>query len=162
MIQRPKWVKTFQLRFFALLPVNPPEINAVIFIWMVQNVKVRLDELHIRKVKFNRLFRVWINAVCLCHFFVLVFKETNAIFGVQIHCDGKPHTLQIFEKLFIVGEQFFVESISRPTGPLEGVRQLVCLLWNVLYKVPIHIYRGNRKGYVFLAEFAHQIEIFFL
>ena len=40
MVKRPQWVNVFKCRFFSLLPIYPPKINSVVFIRMMNNVKV--------------------------------------------------------------------------------------------------------------------------
>lgn len=55
MVQHPKWVHSFDLRVWSLLPVQPPEVNTLVFQGVVQLLEVLGKEGLVRAFKWDRL-----------------------------------------------------------------------------------------------------------
>ncbi len=51
MIEHPERIKPFHLRVRALLPVDPPEVDAICLVRMMQLREVVLDERPVREIK---------------------------------------------------------------------------------------------------------------
>lgn len=54
-IEDPKWVYTWNFGYIALLPIEPPEVDAFIFEWMMDSFEVSLDECLVGAVEFDGL-----------------------------------------------------------------------------------------------------------
>ena len=159
-VEKPKRIEIFHLRLRALLPVNPPKINAHLFVRMVQNIEVRVAEFLVGEVKFERALRLRVYAERAAHFGVLFLEIANAVAGVQVHRDRKIATFEVLQKSLGIGEQFLFKRISRPPCALK--RFVFGVLWHVVYDVPVHIYRGDGERHVLLLEFVHKFEILFV
>ena len=68
----------------SLLPVNPPEINPLIFKWVQNLFKIRQHKIGIRWFKEDCLFTSGVYAHSLGQALIPLFKVTNAISGVKI------------------------------------------------------------------------------
>ena len=55
-VQHPQWIQTRDLRDIALLPVDPPEINAFVFLWKKHTFEICFQEFAACDVKINGSF----------------------------------------------------------------------------------------------------------
>ena len=79
MVKSPKGIKTFNFGFPFLLPVYPPEVNAVFFIRLMQKAEIALNKLRVGDIKGDTLFCFRINAHEARKVLILIFKRTNAL-----------------------------------------------------------------------------------
>ncbi len=159
-VEKPKRIEIFHFGLCALLPVNPPKINAHFFVRMVQNIEVRIAEFLVGEVKFERALGLRVYAESAAHFGVLFLEIANAVARVQVHRDRQIAAFEVLQKSFGVGEQFLFKRIPRPPCALK--RFVFGVLGHVVYDVPVHIYRGDGQRHVLLLEFVHKFEIFFV
>ena len=130
----------------------------------MQNFKVVVNIVRVGKVKLNALFSRRVNVHRFAEVLVLIFPVSDSACGVQVQSDFKPALFNLVQKGFIVGEELFFPTISRPTRgefrplvPLDGytlethVFDIVdilfwdiLLLYNVVRIVPVHIDSRNR------------------
>ena len=78
-IQSPEGIKTGNGGFCALLPVNPPEIDAHFFVGVMKNFKVVFGKFPVRNIKFDGLFFVGILSHCPAHILVLILEPTYTL-----------------------------------------------------------------------------------
>ena len=95
------------------------------------------------------------------HLFILVFKKSNAIVGMQVHGNGQISAFQIFEKLFVIRKQLPVKGITCPSLAPESVLCL-CTLWHIFNQMPIHINGCYCQRNLFIRKLIHQVNIFLL
>ena len=84
MIERHKRVEPFDIALFPLLPVNPPKINAIFFIRLVQHIKIGIPEFRVFAGKRNILFGFGVNPHGFSHFGVSIFKKANPVRRVEV------------------------------------------------------------------------------
>ena len=95
-VQRPQRVKPRLTGHTALLPVEPPKVNAFGFQPMM-HVKVRAHEIRICQVEFHRLFGRGINADPFGHLPVIIFKRTYTVSRMHIQRDFESAPVQIMQ-----------------------------------------------------------------
>ena len=155
MVEKPQRVNAFHCGLCTLLPVNPPEIHARVLVMVMQNVEIRVAELLVRKVELHRLFGCGVNAAGTRHFGILFFVISHSVAGVQIERYGKPAVFQRFEKAFVIGKQFFVERIPRPTRALKRISASE-LRRHVVDDMPVHIHRCNGERNFLFRKLVHK------
>ena len=104
MIERPQGIEPRQCGLSALLPVNPPEFHAVVFVRVIHGFEIRVDIAVVGHVERYVGFRVGIDAHFTRHIFVHVFKMPHAVGGMQVHRHLKSLFVEPFQKAFVVGE----------------------------------------------------------
>ena len=77
-VECPEGVQTVHCRFCALLPVDPPKINAVALIGVMKHTEIFRYEFFIRDIKFNHFFGGRIYPHCLCHFMIHILVIADA------------------------------------------------------------------------------------
>jgi len=83
-IQGVKRVKTLFFRPGALLPVNPPEIDTLLFERMMEDFKICTREFLRGNIERYRFIRSRINADRLRHIRVLRFVRVHTLRGVKV------------------------------------------------------------------------------
>ena len=157
-IEQPQRIKPLHLGLRALLPIYPPKIHSHFFVWMMQNVEIRIAKFLVGEIELYSAFGLRIDAASARHIGILLFKISHAVARMQIHCYGKISAFEILQKSFGIGEQFLFKRVTCPPCALK--RLVVCVFGNVCYDVPVHVYRGNSKRNVFVLEFVHKGKIF--
>ena len=151
MIQRPQRIDAEFSRRFSLLPVNPPEIHAVLFIGLMQYGKIRVRKLRVENIKLNLLAGSGVRAHGFRHFRIHIFKPSHAVRRVQIQRDFQPFRLYQPQKFFIIGKQFLVPGISRPAvRPAVKLRVFSAFRNFFLFVqmhgiMPVHIHRSHAE-----------------
>ena len=84
MIKHVKRVESPDVPRPALLPVYPPEVNAVFFIRLMENIKVCVPEIVAAALKLNILFGLGVYSDSLCHFLVHILIKMNTVSRMQI------------------------------------------------------------------------------
>ncbi len=134
MVQPPKRVKTRQSGFYALLPIDPPEINTHRFVWVVQDFKVGFRKISVSNLEFNRLLKLGIYPQSCGHFWVHCFMRVNAFCRVQVQGGFQTFTVQECDKPLWIGEEILVPGITCPSAAF-----ITCVGY-----VPIHIHDAHR------------------
>ena len=60
MIERPKRVKPLDLGLCALLPIEPPKINAIIFITVMKEFEIAFNKFRVGYIKGDFLFALFV------------------------------------------------------------------------------------------------------
>ena len=176
MVKSPKGIKTFNFGFPFLLPVYPPEVNAVIFIRLMQKAEIALNEFRVGDIKRNTLFCFRINTHEARKVLIPVLKRTHALRRVEVDGDLEVFFVQPAEQRFVIGEKLRVPAVARPALRLKNLADffirektvaaeisvfLAEALDNV-NPVPVHIYCCNGNGNLLFNEFLHKVNIFLL
>ena len=176
MVKSPKGIKTFNFGFPFLLPVYPPEVNAVVFIRLMQKAEIALNELRVGDIKGDTLFCLRINTHEARKVLILVLKRTHTLRRVEIDGDLEVLFVQPAEQRFVIGEKLRVPAVARPALRLKNLADffirektvaaeisvfLAEALDNV-NPVPVHIYCCNGNGNLLFNEFLHKVNIFLL
>ena len=98
----------------TLLPVHPPEIDACLFIGMMQDIKILFHKLRRQNIQPDRLAAFRINTAATGHFRIHILVATDASMGMQVERSAQTLILQELQKRFVIGEQFLVPGIACP------------------------------------------------
>ncbi len=146
MVEPPERVEAAHLGRLALLPVQPPEVQAVRLFGVVQQRKIGSGKARIGDVKFHRFAAGGIDAHCICHRRVLRLMRVDAVGGMQVKCRAQPLGVQPGDQTPRVGEQGTVPGITRPAyGAVAG-----------LSRVPVHIDDADGERNLACAKLFHQ------
>ena len=150
-IQHPQRIKTLDLGTLSLLPVNPPEIDALFFHRMMDFFEIYIDKFRIGNVKIDRLFFFCIHSHSFCYFRIAVLIRTNSVCRMDIQCCLHAACMEFSKKTLRIREEFFIPAIA---GPAAAVFRI-----HIVYTVPVHIDNSNREWNVLFVEVFHQFHI---
>ena len=150
-IQHPQRIKTLDLGTLSLLPVNPPEIDALFFHRMMDFVEIYINKFRIRNVKIDRLFFFCIHSHSFCYFRIAVLIRTNSVCRMDVQCCLHAACMEFSKKTLRIREEFFIPAIA---GPAAAVFRI-----HIVYTVPVHIDNSNREGNVLFIKVFHQFHI---
>ena len=150
-VQSPKGVVALQGGGGSLLPVNPPEVHAVLLVGLVQKGEVGVDKVVVGKIKFHLFFGGGIHAHTVRHLLILFVDILYA--GSRMQVQGDVHVLFFYfaQKVSVVREKLPVPAVARPAVDIRG---------QIFAGVPVHIDGGYGKGNVILLELLHQLQVF--
>ena len=103
-IQPPCGVNTGGFGVGFLLPVEPPEVDALLLEGTVDEIEIVHGVLLVGDVKGNVQPGRGIDAHRPCHRGIGVFPGLNAGRGMQVERGLQPHGVQIFQELVGIGE----------------------------------------------------------
>ena len=115
-IQYPKGIDTLHSRELSLLPINPPEVDALVFEWAVQDIEKSFQETAIGNIKVDWVLRRGVVMKCFCHVFVQIFIVLDTVGGVIVQSYFQFSAMELSEKCWGVGKQLLVPCIASPTG----------------------------------------------
>ena len=113
-VEHPQRVKSRLASHAALLPVDPPEINALRFHRVDDLIEVSGHEHRRGRIELNRAAGLGINAHCPSHAIVAVLERTYAVSRMQVKRGFETPLMQPSQKTFRVGEQGAVPGESGP------------------------------------------------
>ena len=151
-VQPPERVETRQAALLALLPVNPPEIDPLLFQRVMQIPEIGQSVAGIGDGERNRRSAVRRYLCCLCHLGVSRFVGVDALRRMQVQGYFQPLPVEPRQKLFRFREK---RAVPRVAGPS---RRAVARLGHM----PIHIHDTDRQGHFVPPEGAHQGRELFL
>ena len=102
-IEHPQRVKSRLSGHTALLPVEPPEVDALIF-HTVMHVKICIDEVRIGQVEFRSLPGRGVNADTFRDRLVIVLVRTYAVARMHVQCGLQPAFVQTAQKCTMIRE----------------------------------------------------------
>ena len=152
-VEHPQRVESRLTGHTALLPVEPPEVNAFGFHTMM-HVEVGAYEIRIRQVEFHRLFGCGIDADALGHCLIIVFERANAISRMHVQCGFQAALMQVVQKRLMVREQLLVPRIAGPTGTVFRV--------DIVHAMPVHVDHGCGEWNAFTLEPVHELHVLVL
>ena len=113
-VQGPERIKPFHGGFASLLPVDPPEINAVLFIGPVEHVKISVDIAVVGDIEGDLLLGCGIHSHGLCHFLIGILEIAHAVRRMEIQGHFQVLFVELSEKTFIVREKIRVPAVAGP------------------------------------------------
>ena len=149
-VEQPQRVEPRQLGHLALLPVQPPEVDALVLERVVQLLEVGLEERGVGGVEVDGQLRGGIDAHALGDPRVGVLVRAHAVGGVDVERDGEASAMQLGHEGGRVGEQLAVERVARPAAAQRRVD---------VHQVPVHVQDGDGEGDLLLGEAVHQREV---
>ena len=135
----------------SLLPVHPPEIDAVRFVGKMQRLKVRFEELGVQAVKAHRRLRFRIDAHSAGHRFVLHLVAAHALSRMQVERGLKPSFVQPGDEALVVREEIPVPRIARPAVVIGAAV--------AVGEVPVHIHDAHAQRHVMIRKAVHKAEV---
>src|SRR5699024_12084852 len=81
-VQHPERIKPFHSADAPVLPVKPPEIHSLLLSRMKDIFKACFEEVGIRSVEADRLFRLGINSHGFCHFRIHLLISADSVGGM--------------------------------------------------------------------------------
>ncbi len=151
MVEQPERVDAGQAALAALLPVDPPEVDALRFERPVQLVEVRLQEPPVGGVERDRLSGRRVDPHRLGHRGVGVLERADAVGGVQVERGAHPPPVQLGQEGPWVGEQ---RRLPRVAGPAVAE-----LRRHGVDAVPVHVDDRDRERQAFLGEPVHELQV---
>ena len=156
-VEPPRWIHAAQLRGWLLLPIEPPEIDALLFQRMVQEVHVIGSVFPVCDVEGNVFPCGGINAHGLCHHWISVLPRLNAGRRMHIQACLQAVRVQPVEELRRIREE---QLVPRVAGPSEAVIRLVGFTLRLqlfVLDVPIHVDHEDVERCVVLAKSANDL-----
>lgn len=157
-IQPPRWVDSRSPRIGFLLPVEPPEVDALLLQRMMQQVHVARRELLVGNVEGHVLVGRGINTHGPRHRRVRILPRLHAGRWMQVQRGLEPLLVDVLQELFGIGEQQVVPTVTAP--PL-GVSRLVeprlAHAKGSERQVPIHVDNKHVEWNIIVAEAMHQV-----
>ena len=111
-VQPPRRIHARRFRVRLLLPIEPPEIDAALFQWMVQEVHVIGRKFFVGDVEGHVLLRRRINAHPPRHLCVSIFPRLYAGGRMQIQSGLQSFGSNLPQESVRIGEEKLVPAIS--------------------------------------------------
>jgi hypothetical protein len=156
-VQPPGRADTFYLGVGLLLPVQPPEVNALMFERMVQQIHVVGCELLVGDVEGDILSSRRIDAHLFGHGWIGCFPRLNAGGRVKVECDLQALIVEVSKERLGVGEEEWVPGVA---GPTQVVPRLIGLMHGFqldLVEMPVHVDDEHIQRDIVFMEAAHEI-----
>ena len=152
-VEHPQRVESRLTGHTALLPVEPPEVNAFGFHTMM-HVEVGAYEIRIREVEFHCLFGCGINADALGHRLIVVFERAHAVSRMHVQRGFQATLVQVAQERLMIGKQLLIPRIAGPTGTVFRI--------DIVHTVPVHVNHGCGERNAFALEPVHELQVFVL
>ena len=151
MVEHPQRVDAGDPRVVTGLPVDPPEVDAVVLQPPVQDLEVGPQELRIGDVKGDRRLGLGAAPQRHRHLRIGVLERTHAIGRMHVEGDVQPLPVQLGQEGGRVGEEVAVPAVARPTAAVTRI--------DPVDRVPVHVQHGDRERHVVGLETFHQFEV---
>ena len=150
MIQHPQGIQTLHGRLLALLPVQPPEVHALLLHGMQHILKVVVHEFRRSRIKGHRLLGGRIHAHMLRQRGIRLFIGADTVCGMQIQRRLHAAIMQIFQEGHVIREKLGIPRIARPAAAVFRID---------LRQVPVHVNDRHAHRHILLVEAIHQGEV---
>ncbi len=145
-VEHPERIETGDAALAALLPVHPPEVDAVLFIGMVKDLEIAFHKMRVGNVEWDGLFCRRLDVHPFRHGFVLLFVWMNPASRVQVQCRAQSLIVQPLNEPIRIREEFAVPGVAGPAiGGVSGFGD-----------VPVHVDDADGEWNLFGAEILHQ------
>ena len=114
MVERPKRVEPRGVRFFALLPVYPPKVNAVVLHGLMQNIEIGFCKFLIRNVEEIMLSLLRVVTHKAGKFLVFILEPTHSRRRVKIKRHLEIFAVKPIKEALGVGEKVGIPAVARP------------------------------------------------
>ncbi len=149
-VEHPQRVDAGDLGPVALLPVDPPKVDALLLEVELEDVKVGVEEPPVGAVKPDRLFPRRVVVQGLGHLLILVLKGPDAVGRVVVQCHLQATFVQLLHETIRVGEEVAVPAVSGPAG---------AVLARDVGLVPVHVDHANVERDALLLEVVQELDI---
>ena len=150
MVQHPERIQPLHFGDAALLPVDPPEIHAPLFIGMMDVFKIGGKEGGIRDFKGDRLFFGNILSQLLRHGLIHFLKSAHAVRRMHVQRDLHAPLMKRIHEPLRIREEIRIPGIARPARSVFGID---------MDQMPVHVNHRHGKGDPFLVKPVHQLQI---
>ena len=150
-VEHPQRVDALDARVGALLPVEPPEVDALVLERVVEDLEVGVEERAVGDVERDRLVGGGVAAERLGHALVGVLVAAHAVGGVDVERRPQAAAVQLGEEGLRVGEQLRLPAVA---GPARAV-----VLRHRLDAVPVHVEHRDGERQALLLEAVEQLEV---
>ena len=144
MVETPQRVEAGLAGGTALLPVEPPEVNALILHRMVELVEVGFHELRVGEVELHGLLGLRVDTHRLGEFGVAFLERAHAVLRVHVERDLHALLVQPRHEALRIGEEVLVPRVAGPAGTVLRV--------HVVDEMPVHVDHGGGERNAFLLE----------
>ena len=151
-VQHPEGIQSFYLAESSGLPVQPPEIDSLLFHRMENMLKACFQEFWICRIKVYRLFLLPIDSHFFCHCPVLFLMGPDTVCRMDIQSHPLIPVMKPLKKLLRIRKQVPVPGIAGPAASVLGIN---------VYQVPVHIDNSHRKRNLLLFKSVHQFFVGF-
>ena len=150
MVEQPQRVQPGHLGHAALLPVQPPEVHALLLEGVVQLLEVGLDEVGVGRVEAHRQPRPGVEPHPLRDRLVRRLVGVHPLGRVHVEGGGEPALPQRGEEAGRVREEVGVPGVAGPAAAVRGVD---------VDPVPVHVDDRDRERHPLLAEPVDQRDV---
>ena len=148
LVEHPQGIKPRHAAGGTLLPVDPPEVHALLLQGVVQTIHVRPEEVLVRRVKVDGQLVLRIPAQGAAHGGIGLLVGLHAVGRVQVQRHPHAPPVQFRKERGRVGEQLPVPGVARPAAAVGHMGQ-----------VPVHVDDRHRQGDALRLEAIHQPQI---
>ena len=141
-VQPPGWIHVRHVGGGLLLPVQPPEIDALLFQRMEHEIEVIRRPKLVGGIEGDVLLRRRIDAHRLRHGGVGLLPGLNARGGMQVQRHLQTLIVELAEKGVRIGKQKLVPRVSGPAERLAGLIGCAHRLELLAVDVPVHVDYG--------------------
>ena len=149
-IEHPQRVQALLPGHTALLPVQPPEVDALVLKLVVQ-VEIRLHELRAGQVELDRFAAGRIDAHMLGGLGVAVLERADAVARVHVERGLEAMVAQRVQEALGIGEEVAVPGIAGPARAVLGV--------HVVDQMPVHVDDGRGERQPLMLEAIDQLQV---
>ncbi len=157
-VEPPGWVDACELGVALLLPVKPPEVDALFFERVVEEVEVVPGELAVGDVEGDVLLRSGVDAHVAGELRVGVFPGLNAAGGVEVEGGFEAFVVEFGEEVFGVGKEGLVPGVAAPALVVAGGIADAEVAAKGL--VPVHVDDEDVEGDVVVMEAGDEVAQF--
>src|SRR5271170_1442679 len=153
-VEPPGWIHTSELGVGLLLPVEPPEVDALLFKRMVEEIHVIDRELLVGDVEGHIFLGLGIDAHDFSKRRVSILPWLHARGGMQVERSLEALIMNMIEEELRIWKEHFVPGVS---APAEAVARLIWVVLSLggqllLVDVPIHINHKDVERHSVLTE----------
>ena len=144
-VQHPQRIQPGNLGDIALLPVDPPEINAFVFLWMKYTFEICFQEFAACDVKIDGsfVFGIYISQL-LRHSRICFLEGADSTSRMKVYRDFHSMVMKPVHKTLRIRIVLFVPGISGPAAAIFGI--------HFLYQMPVHVQNTYRKWDLFFLK----------
>ena len=115
MVQRPEGIEPLDFGLAALLPVDPPEVHALLLIGVVQDLEIGLNEFGICDIEGDRLAGFRIDPHGFRHHFIAILEAAYPPCGMDVERCVEILLLEPAQEGTVIRKKLCVPAISRPS-----------------------------------------------
>ncbi len=174
-VECPKRVKSRNVGLVALLPVNPPKVNAHVLKRLVDYLEICLDIFFVGYVKLVLLFILWVVTHKSCKLIITVLKRAYSGCRMKIERYLEILVLKPWQEALRVRKKIGVPAVARPAAVGHHIKEFLlnCLTVRIfcgffsefflnVNPMPIHIDSSHRNRNFSVNKPLHKSDVFVL